>query len=198
MPTPPTPALGLVADTRLVELPEAVRGYSSRRLLWELIEAEIRDDPTVVDDAAAYVAERAGRLNVDPLEIDVGLFVESLVLPAYAQALARLLIGAALPIRLWGQGWDEMDEFHPFAAGPVPDAATLRSAVAASTALVRPTPGRDWHPAASCARPTLSAAGRTAAAYVAQAAVLLRSAPTTTSPIASQTVTAAVAGILRG
>ena len=196
LPLPVKPTLGLIADAAPVQLPDAVGDYSSQRVLWDAIAAEVQDNPLVVDDATAYVTDRAKRMNIDAEELDLTLFVEALVLPVYAQALARLLAAAGLPLRLWGHGWDDRTEFRHLAAGSVVDVDAFQAAVAASTILVRHTPGRPWHPVESTGRPVLSAAGHTTASYLAQATALLRSPPVYMSR-RGETLQAAVAQILR-
>ena len=68
-------------------------------------------------------------------------FVHRLILPAYQQALARWLIDGGIAVRLFGRGWDELEEFASHHAGEIPDRAALCRAVEASTALVHVWPG---------------------------------------------------------
>ncbi len=166
-------ALGLIADTAPITPPEGLRDFSSHELLWEEIAAELHGDPLVVSDARAYLTARAEQFSIDPAQLDAGRFVGRLILPAYAQGLARLLVAGGLPVRLWGNGWDDLPEFRGHAAGGVDDRSAFADAVAASTALVRPTPGPAWHPVHACGRPTL-AADRHGPTYLARAARLLR------------------------
>ena len=175
---PAIPTLALIADVAPAVQPEAVRNYSSYRLLWEAIEADLRDDPWAVTDAAAYVRSRATAAGLDPDRVAVDAFVHGLVLPAYAPAVARQLIAAGVPVRLWGQGWSADAEFQPHAAGTVADTRDLRRAVRSATALVRPVPGADWHSVQSCGRPVLSTVGVADTADVARrASTLIRSSP---------------------
>ncbi len=175
LPPPVEATLGLLCDTGPITVPDAVRNFSSHRLLWEAIAAELYDAPLIVTDAVRFVADRArdGGLSTDGL--DVPVFVDRLILPAYAQGLARLLIAAGLPIRLWGAGWDELPEFTSRAVGSVSDGATFQAAVAASTSLVRHTPGRAWHPIDACGRPVLAAECGSPAQWLSQACAAVRS-----------------------
>ena len=189
-PTPLSAVIGILADTLSVEIPDAVRSYSSHQILWETIAAELHDEPLVVVDAGTYLTSRAKRFGIDPAELSHNAFIEGLILPSYVQGLARQLLEAKLPVRLWGQGWPEMPEFTDHAAGPVTNASDFDAAVAASTVLIRPVPGAHWHPIDSCGRPVVSVAGATLTNWLAQVTTALRHVPapptkTTTATLAS-------------
>ena len=171
-PSPPwPPTLSLICDTARVDPPDAVRQFSSHRLLWESILADLSDNPLRLTNPGRHVCERATQGGVPSDGLDVPLFVDGLVLPAYAQGLARLLIAAGLPVRLWGSGWEEIGEFGHFAAGPLTTAEALGRALDGSTAVVRHLPGTDWHPVEACGQPVLTAGDpRT---WISRAKVLL-------------------------
>jgi hypothetical protein len=198
LPAPATPAVALVCDTVPTVTPPAVRDYSSHLVLWEAIADELRTDPLAVDDPHAYLSDRAKRMGVEPAELNAGLFVDGLILPAYAQGLARLLIAHRLTPRLWGTGWSELAEFTGHAAGPVTDGVGLSEALASTTALVRHVPGRHWHPMDAYGRPIVSAVGLTARQWLSKISETLRG---TTAPVAMRptpSVQSALQAILSG
>ncbi len=193
---PATPALGLIADTCSIDVPDAVQAYSSHQILWEAIAAELHDAPHVVADSTTYLVDRARRLSVDPSELNTNLFIERLIQPAYAQGLARLLLAAGLPVQLWGDGWTEIPEFTSHVAGIVGDPEQHQAAIAASTAVVRHLPGRHWHPLESCGRPVVSAVGQNAAAWLAHATAALRPGAATPPAPRSPTLAETLARLL--
>ena len=164
---PPPPFIALIADTCPTDPPPRIDDYSSHRLLWEAIRRELRDDPFAAgDDPAAYLERRVRAFGVADEGLDRPQFVDGLILPAYAQSVARLLIGAALPLRLFGAGWRDLPEFAPHAAGPVPDRRALERVAHASAALAHPWPARHAHPIEALGRPVVRAAGSHAAALI--------------------------------
>jgi hypothetical protein len=128
------PTLGLLCDTGTIQIPRSIGEFSSHAILWEMIEAELHTDPLVVDDADHYLRNRAGQLNIDLETLDKPGFIEHLILPAYQQGLARLLIAAGLPIRLCGRGWELIPEFTNHAQGPLITRSDFQTAVDSSTA----------------------------------------------------------------
>jgi hypothetical protein len=197
-PAPATAVLSLIADLVPLGVPAGVESYSSQRLLWEHIAAELLDDPCHVTDPASYLASRAEQLGIDPGQLDAPLFVAGLILPAFAQGMARALLRAGLPLRVWGTGWDALPEFHGIAGGPLTSAEQLAAVVLTSTVLVRPTPGTEWHPVDGAGRPVLVPRGRTAAQVIADAARLLFAPPTPMVPDGVPTLAAAVASLCGG
>ena len=194
-PRPAAPAtLSLIADVPAVERPDSVKRFSTHVLLWEAIAAELHDDPLAAGDAEAYLASRAGRMALDADQLDRPGFVAGLIRPAFTLGLARLLVGAGLPLRVWGDGWDRSPEFHAHVGGPVTTRAEFTTAVDASAVLVRPTPGRDWHPVQACGRPVLASDGRGPEEYVRRARQLLASRvrPSRAAPTLGQ----AIAGLV--
>jgi hypothetical protein len=140
-------SLSIIADTAPLDTPTDLSEYSSHSLLWEAIRHELTKNPFVIDDVNAYLAQRMRRLGVGEEAFARNRFVEKLVVPAYQQGLARVLIRAGLPIRLWGEGWDELAEFRPHAAGAIRSREILDEAVSQSAAVVHVWPtARFTHP----------------------------------------------------
>jgi len=167
-------SLGLLADTAPIEPPEQVTDYSSQLLLWEMIQAELTHDPFLVgDDAERYLANRMANRQIAEQGLDRGLFLERLIVPAYQQGLARVLIASGIPLRLFGKGWDRIGEFAPHAYGPVQSRPHFCQVLSESSALVHAWPFRHAHPIDAAARPVLRAAGRRHDAFVREARTLL-------------------------
>ena len=86
---------------------------------------------------------------------DRRLFVDRLIIPAYQQGVARILLREKLPVRLHGQGWDRIDEFRPHAAGAVSSSRALRAIAREAAAFVHVWPGGHAHPIDALGRPVV-------------------------------------------
>ena len=179
---PPRAAVAIIADTVPVEVPDAVRQFSSHQLLWEAIEAELHAHPWAAADPAAYLVARAAAAGIDVGSLDAGLFLTGLILPAHLQGAAKLLVNGGLPVQLWGRGWDALSALADDARGPVNDADHLATIVGQSSLLVRPTPGVGWHPVEAFGRPVLTV---NAADVVARARRMMGGAATSLAPSGS-------------
>jgi hypothetical protein len=146
---PVAPAGGPVAlihDTCGLEPGEAEEKFSSHRVLWEMIRSELLEDPfRLGEDVAAYLAEWIRRVGIAAETLDRGRFVERLILPAWHQGLARELMGAGVPVRLYGAGWGELGEFREHAAGAVRSREELLAAAGSAAGLVDLMPGGVGH-----------------------------------------------------
>lgn len=153
------PALAIVADTRQVEMPEALSEFSSHTLLWNAIADELAADPFVMGGgAASYLETRMARHGVSPDGFDTGLFLDRLILPSYAQSVARVLREEGLPTRLFGAGWDAIDEFHDGTAGPVTSRHDLAAVRRVASAVVDVSTDIHRHPLHRLGLPVLSPA----------------------------------------
>jgi hypothetical protein len=153
--------LAIIADTLPVrtDVDEDTFELSSHMVLWELIASELHANPLLAaDDPDAYLTSRMNRLSIGPEGFDRALFLNTLVGPAYQQGLARALLAARLPVRLFGQGWGGIPEFAPHAAGPIASRPDLLRAAGSAAALVRATPGSHPHPIAALGRPVVTPA----------------------------------------
>ncbi len=154
-------ALSLIAATRPLDPPKHVEEFSSHRLLWATIRDALHDDPFAPGgDAGEYLTAQLRRYEVPPEGLDRAAFIDGLIVPACVQAVARLLIREAVPLRLFGNGWAEVEEFAPYAAGAVADRAALRGIVAGSAGLVHAWPSHEAHPLDTAGRPVVRSAGR--------------------------------------
>jgi len=154
----PPPVLAVVEDTRPVLMPETLAEFSSHQMLWERIADELAADPFALgDEPGAYLDRRMRRLGVSAEGFDAALFLERLILPACAHSIVRLLLRENLPVRVYGAGWDEIEEFIPLFAGRVGSRADLvRLRDAAAAAFVQVTPAQGPHPIHRLGRPTVS------------------------------------------
>lgn len=146
----------MLCDTRPLDPPEKLREYSSHSLLWEAITDEIRRDPFVVSDVRQYLDDRRRGMQIDDGNFNASLFINHLILPAYAQSICRILLEAGLPVQCFGLGWNELEEFHACAGGPVTSRAQMLDLVEQSAALLHPWP-TGVHPMDSAPRPVLRA-----------------------------------------
>ena len=135
--SPPSSLLAVVSDTRPVVMPEALTEFSSHAMLWGHIAAELSADPFAIGAGPAeYLQRRMKQAGVAAEGFDAAPFLERLILPAYEQAVARLLLRAGLPVRLYGAGWDAVEGFAPHAAGALTSRADLLRIRADVTAVV--------------------------------------------------------------
>ena len=172
---PAEPALAIIADTFPLDPPALLDDFSSQRLLWNSIRKELEADPLLLagQDPVAYLDERLERFSVSGENLNRGLFVDRLVVPCYGQGIARLLLGAGFPLRLFGSGWGDLPEFAPEAAGPIVSRAALASAVAGAAALVHVWPMTHAHPIESAGRPVVRPMNRRTAIFIRDAMIAM-------------------------
>ncbi|MGE5607751.1 MAG: hypothetical protein ACM359_00710 [Bacillota bacterium] len=170
------PYLAIIADTTDArQLPPSV-DLSSHGLLWDLINEEMRKDPFVLNgDLQQYLASRMRRLGIDEQGFDRRVFLENLIVPAYQQGLARLLLEAGLPVRLFGRTWASLPEFTPYAQGPVNSRAELITAAAGACGLIHVWPTTQAHPIDALRRPVLRSYSTLRSAFLQSARRLLTS-----------------------
>jgi hypothetical protein len=145
----------VLADTRPVQMPKQLDEFSSHKLLWEAIDAELRTNPFALDDAASFLHKRCRSMDLDESTVDRKLFLEQLILPAYVQGVVRALLKADVPLRVFGLGWGQIEEFAAVAAGPIGDSEALAQALGGSKKLVHVWPGSGAHPIFATGLPVL-------------------------------------------
>jgi hypothetical protein len=149
----PSRSLALIADTFSLETPDDLKEYSSHGLLWEAIRHELLQNPFVLSEAGAFLSDRMQRLGVSEDNLSPNRFIDRLILPAYQQGLARLLIKAKLPLRLHGKGWEEIPEFKSYAAGAIQNRQEFQQILSESAAVVHAWPSTLAHPIDAINRP---------------------------------------------
>jgi hypothetical protein len=133
--------LGLFVDTQTLEIPKKQKDLSSFALLWEMIETELRADPSILGtDADKFLDRCITKLAIPSEGLDRHLFIDQLIFPAYHQSLARQLIAARLPVALFGKGWMDIEEFRPHANGPIASTADFEQAISQCALLLDPNP----------------------------------------------------------
>lgn len=156
----------MICDTRKIQVPASVANFSSHRLLWELIEEELAANPLAVEDVDVYLVNRAGQLNISVEVLERPRFIEELIIPAYQQGLARLLIAAKAPIRLWGKGWGDLPEFVPRVGGAILNQDEFEQAIAGCCGLIYCWPSRAAHPIQATGKPVVYRSGADRAALI--------------------------------
>jgi hypothetical protein len=192
---PSQPALAIIADTCAIDPPDAVTEYSSHTLLWEKIQHTISRDPFAVPDhPAEWVRKLAKTAGIDLRATDLPLFVHRLVLPAYAQAVADMLISAGVPVQIHGSGWDLLPRFANQAAGQVTSREELAGIVQNVSGLVHIWPSAAAaHPIDALGRPVLRRRGSNREAFLREARRLLAGGSTSSeSAPSSNSLSAAV------
>ena len=158
---PVEPVLALIADTRTLEPPASVCDYSSHRLLWERIAEELTRNPQLIgENSEQYLSRLMSEHRISPEGFDRRTFLESLIVPAYQQGLARMFREAGLPIRLYGNGWDRYENLAADSRGPVTSRDQLHGIAAASAGLIHAWPWSHAHPIETLGRPVLRSLGR--------------------------------------
>ena len=151
-----SPQLAIIADTMPIKVPNAIEDLSSHRVLWELIEDELKQNPFIMNlDCVAYLDSRAKQVGIDPAMIDRRKFIDLLLVPAYQQGLARTAIRTGLPIKLHGFGWTAIEEFTQHAAGPVTSFEQFKAILQQTTAILHAWPVREFHAISTVGKPVV-------------------------------------------
>ena len=123
--------IGLIADATSINAPAFP--YSSHRLLWDLIERELAENPFAAGlEPGAFLSDRQRRLKIADDGLDRRLFLERLIVPGYVRGVASVLIDAGVPLRLYGEGWSDRPAFAARYGGPVRSREDLLKAVSAN------------------------------------------------------------------
>jgi hypothetical protein len=181
--------LALIANTTAVAIEPDHFELSSHALLWETIRRQLLDDPFEMQtEPGQYLARVLQQYNVSPDGLDQAAFIDQLIIPTYLQSVAKILLRSGCPLRLFGNGWSEMDEFSLHSGGEIADISSMREAVAGSAALVHAWPVRYAHPVQAMGRPVIHAAGANLMSFVRNARLAMNSQlpePVQSSPVIS-------------
>jgi hypothetical protein len=190
--SPSDPHLALLCDTLRMNPPGEDMDLSSHVLLWEAITEELRQNPlAAAGDANAYLSSRMKRLDVLDDGFDRSAFLGRLIFPAFQQGLARMLASAGLPLRLYGQGWSEVPDLKPFAAGAITSAGSFRAAIATAAAVVHVWPLPFPHPIDAVPKPVVRPAC-TREAFLRSAGAALRAPSAAAARAEAQRLSAAL------
>lgn len=152
--------ISIISDTCALDTPKDLIEYSSHALLWEAIRQKLLNDPFALGGIGRFMAEQMSRLNVGEQSFPQARFIEKLIVPAYQQGVARQLIAEKVPLRLYGQGWDALEDFKPYAAGAIRSRDDLNAAVSTSAALVHAWPTNLAHPIDAIGLPVIRCSGK--------------------------------------
>jgi hypothetical protein len=162
--------LAIVADTFPLDPPERLREFSSHLLLWDRLRADLSADPfRLGDDPEQFLGRAMEKFGVAAEGFDRRLFIDRLLVPAYQQGLARILLREKLPLRLHGAGWDRIDTFREHAAGPVTSFRRLKRIARTAAAFVHVWPGGYAHPIDALGRPVVRRRDPRGASFVSDA-----------------------------
>ena len=180
---PKFPGLALITDTWDLDVPESVTEFSSHGLLWEKLRERVLCDPFAVPaDVDGWVREAARGEGIVAETLDVPTFVNRLVAPALAQGLTDALLGAGVPLKLYGNGWAHLPRFATLVVAPVTSRQQLLEAARDAAALVHPSPWAGAHPVEALGRPVVRTAGGSRASFLREVSRALQgSTPTNRS-----------------
>ena len=177
--------LGVIADTIPLLTPEF--DLSSHRVLWDSIALELSRDPFAAGlDAQAYLSKWLRGTNIASDSLDQPKFIDRLIVPAYQQGLVRWLIDAGIEIRLFGRGWDQIDEFAQLHRGAVKTREELRASLQGCAALAHVWPANWTHPIESAGLPVLRRGSKEREIWLAEAKRLARGESRPPTPAAPE------------
>jgi hypothetical protein len=176
-------SLSLICNTTDLSQPKELAEYSSHGVLWEMIQSDLRADPFVLTDIDSFLDHRVRKLNIATETLDRAMIIRELILPAYQQSLARLLIRAKLSLQLFGAGWDRLPEFAPLAAGEVKSRDTFQQIVHQSAGLVHVWPTQHPHMIDTMGRPVLRRRGVNGSSFLSDASQILMGKAAAPSPL---------------
>ena len=139
-PLPPAAAapdgpLVILADLPPLAPPDVVNDFSSWRVAWDAVAAELQSDPLRLGpDAEGYLDRVLRQYQIDDKRLPRELFLSQLIAPAFTIGIAKLLKARGLPAAVYGDGWDDFGDLDP--RGPITDRAALRRVVAGAGGVV--------------------------------------------------------------
>ena len=167
-------SLALIADTFTLDTPVKALDSSSHHVLWEVIRSDLNSDPFAIGtDVIGFIHRRMTKLGISQEGFNEPMFINRLVIPAYQQGLARLLLDAGLPLKLFGRGWDLLPRLSAAWRGEVRTREEFRGAVNGASVLMYPWPTRVRHEIDAMGRPVLSPNLRRAESWVRDAKAIL-------------------------
>ncbi len=175
--------IALILDLPDLAPPDAVKDFSSWRLVWEAIEQELTENPTKLgSEAAKYLDRVLTRQGIADKNLPRPLFIERLIVPAFAIGVARLLVRENVPVALHGSGWDRVAGLTEFARGPVVTRDAFNDALSDAAAVVDVFVTHPVHPVHTCGRTVIRTGGATALRIVQDARFALTASPPAAPP----------------
>lgn len=153
----PTMTISLIADARPIVMPTSESmPLSSHRLMWEHVAAELADNPlAAAGDVDGYLSQCMLKFSITPQGLDRPRFINELIVPAYQHGLARMMLDAQLPLRIYGRGWEQIDHALGAYAGVIQNRDELSEAISGSAAVIHPSPVDETHPIDASCRPII-------------------------------------------
>ena len=115
-----------------------------------------------------YLDSRIAQLRVAEESLNRAFFLEHLIVPAYQQGLARLLIEHGVPVRLFGEGWEKIPQFATHFGGAVETRERFAEILGRCAAVVHAWPSERAHPIDAIEKPILRPFGRTMNEFLVQ------------------------------
>ena len=135
---PPGKTPTLIADLPSLKPPEVVCDFSSWRVAWEHIDAELQADPLRIgNDASAYLDRVLRQYEIDEPKLPRALFLNGVVAGAFAVGVAKLLKARGASPAVYGSGWQAFADTIDW-RGPIADRAALRSVVSGASYVIDP------------------------------------------------------------
>lgn len=167
-------ALAMIVDTTPIDAPDHLKDFSSHQVLWEMIAADLRDNPFILTgDIESFLTGRMRKLDIAPDTVPASRFIAELILPAYQQSLARLLIRNKIPLRIFGKGWDCIPEFAALSGGAITTRQQFRGACDEHVGLVFAWPGNSPHAIDSMGQPVLRPRGSHGTSFISDAKAIV-------------------------
>jgi len=121
--------------------------FSSLRLLWESLYDRLSESPfDAIDRADEVVAQSMRQLQIDPSRVSLDRFSKGIVPAAFAVGLVRQLLQMGVPLRLYGDGWQQVSEAASVWNGPVKSRESFRAIINSTHTLIHSNPSSQWHP----------------------------------------------------
>ena len=188
----------VLADTVPVNTPADLEDFSSHRVLWETVRRELEANAFALDcDPGVYLSSRMRRFDVSDDSFPHDRFLTQLIVPAYQQSVVRQLLVTGIPLRLFGKGWSEIEEFEACAAGAVRSCEQMETILSSAKMLIDLWPWRSGHPITAVNRPVLRREGCSLSAYVQNARNALGGGLTIGSPAVTPLSAELIADLLR-
>ena len=150
--------LGLIANMFLLDTPKSQLELSSHHVLWELIRHDIALDPFAIgSNINEFINRRMKKIGISEEGFDRAFFIDRLIVPAWQQAIVRLLIDAKIPLRIFGQNWDRLDGMAQHWHGLIQTRDEFQTAKSSVSVLINPSIIRADHPVLHQGLPVIDA-----------------------------------------
>jgi hypothetical protein len=162
----------VICDVPSLECPEKLAEYSSFKLLWDAIVADLQTDPIKLRDVDQYLATLRRQLSISEEGFPRAAFIDGCIIPAWQTGWVNALLRAKAPLRIYGRGWT-----IPESRGPIETREQLQCALGHASCLLDLWPSSlSKHPIRFAGRSVIAPFGKTIPQVLAE---LQSPAPTT-------------------